>query len=160
MLYEFSFNLFVQAIYNVTNEVPKQLTEQNWEFMISHTFQIYDRQDYLRRVYQHEVVESINREENELRQRVSCLDFTSINYYCFQVLQAETERFERGELVYGRGFYEWCLVVGKDFRRLLNAYYGNQLRLHQQLDDDLPQFFVDCRFLHKLSQNCVHRTLA
>jgi hypothetical protein len=57
-------------MYNAISEMPKQITDQHWEFMLKNTFQIYDRQDYLRQVYQKEVSDQLNREEQERREKV------------------------------------------------------------------------------------------
>jgi hypothetical protein len=74
-------------------------------------------------------------------------------------LQEQAVRFGNGEMVYGNGFYELYLIVGKDFRRLLDVSYGNRLRRRELLGENFPQFFVDCRSVYSLSPNWLAKTL-
>lgn len=53
--------------------MPKEIADQHWEFMLAKTFQIYDREDYLRQVYQQELSDEQIRLENERREKVSIL---------------------------------------------------------------------------------------
>jgi hypothetical protein len=69
------------------------------------------------------------------------------------------KRFEAGEIVYGNGFYELYSLIGKDFHRLINCYYGNRMWRREQLDNGFPRVYVDCRYLHKLNQTALLKAL-
>jgi hypothetical protein len=52
------------------DEVPTYLSESQWMFMITSTYQIYDRQDYLRELHSEEINQEKIRQSKEAQQKV------------------------------------------------------------------------------------------
>jgi hypothetical protein len=74
LIFDFNDVLYFQAIYAVIDEVPKQLNEKQWRVLMVHTYNIGDRQEYLRQLYVHERNSEKVQKENEKRQLVSLIN--------------------------------------------------------------------------------------
>lgn len=65
------------------DEVPQSLDESNWTYMLKKTYQIYDRQDYLREMHLDLLNQEQVRKASEEQKKVSRLFFfIKMNFSC------------------------------------------------------------------------------
>ncbi|KAE9551575.1 hypothetical protein FO519_005219 [Halicephalobus sp. NKZ332] len=110
----------------LSHEVPMSMSDSQWLFLLN-VRDIVEKEAFVRSVYYQELNESKTEQCNE-----------TMKYEKGKFLEEKQRKYDAGEIMYGRGFYDYIDIRGKDFRK--------------RLDEKMPQLIFDCRFLLKNSE--------
>lgn len=126
-------------LYEISTEVPTKLSSEQWNILIQATT-VVEREWFLRSIYFSEIGT-----EKMLKNNSATKEFQLRAY------QSKTKQFEEGSMVYGKSFYS---LFGEGFeqqemRKKIDNFYGNRHLQGLILDEPLPKFVVDCRYLSK-----------
>uniref|UniRef100_A0A7E4VUY1 SAM-dependent MTase TRM10-type domain-containing protein n=1 Tax=Panagrellus redivivus TaxID=6233 RepID=A0A7E4VUY1_PANRE len=130
----------IEIIRDISHEVPLTLSDSQWDLLL-HMRSFDDRHEYIRSAFFKEVSKDRNNQENSKQ---------AFEQSAF--LAEKQRRYENGEIVYGRGFYDYLDLRGRDFRAQADALYGARLLAQERVDEKMPQIIVDCRYLGRCSE--------
>jgi len=133
----------IEVMQELSHEVPISMTDSQWLFLLN-IRDIVEKEAFIRSIYYQELNQNKMGQCNE-----------SMNYEKGKFFEEKQRRFDAGEIVYGRGFYEYIDIRGKDFRNLVDKVHGSRLIAQERVDEKMPQLIFDCRFLTKNSERSI-----
>uniref|UniRef100_A0AC34F0X2 SAM-dependent MTase TRM10-type domain-containing protein n=1 Tax=Panagrolaimus sp. ES5 TaxID=591445 RepID=A0AC34F0X2_9BILA len=130
----------IEVIKEFSHELPLYLNDSQWDFLL-HVRDFGEREEFLRNIYFSEISKDRREQQNE-----------SEKFQNSKILAEKEKKFAAGEMVYGRGFYDYLDLRGTDFRRQINTLHGSRLIAQERIDEKMPQLIVDCRYLQRNSE--------
>ncbi|MFH4975837.1 hypothetical protein AB6A40_002546 [Gnathostoma spinigerum] len=134
----------MEVLYEMSDKLPMKLTEENWKFYFNLS-NLLERERFLTNLYhnhqnQKKVLQQLKESAEEREKLIS----------------DQMVRYSKGEVVYSPLFNNLLSITGRHFRKLIDKMYGSRLYCQERLDERMPFFVIDCRFLHELTDNLQH----